>query len=280
MSSAPPPHFTRRYRSLFLSDLHLGSPRCRADKLLAFLRLHEADTLYLVGDTFDVWHRKAVHWSVHHDLIIDLLCRREREGVKIVCLPGNHDPLSQWGKEINWPHALTASHKPVIHRAADHRRYLVIHGDSCDFWPYRSPRLSRLGSAINWYLHRQPGLQKFRRAFSPDQPPGAMAGLFGNAREFLRGNALIERRLTALAEKHGADGIICGHLHKPALRCNNGILYANCGDWVNSLSAVAEDTLGRFSLIDWSNSSAQAASTSTGWQPAAAQSALGEDVLQ
>ncbi|MEE3650342.1 MULTISPECIES: UDP-2,3-diacylglucosamine diphosphatase [unclassified Brenneria] len=239
-----------RYRSLFLSDLHLGSRGCRADKLLAFLRLHEADHIYLVGDIFDIWHRRAVHWTRHHDLIIDLLCRRERQGVKIVRLPGNHDPLSLTGRCVHpLLTAIAPTANPVIHKAADKRRYLVLHGDCCDFWPGRSHAVSRLGSGIDWYLRRRQGLPDSQRA----ETSAPLHRLISRVGSLLRVGNHIERRLIDLARQNDADGIICGHLHKPALQMRNGILYANCGDWINSLSAIAEDTQGRFSLIDWSS---------------------------
>ncbi|QTF08725.1 UDP-2,3-diacylglucosamine diphosphatase [Brenneria izadpanahii] len=246
-------HSPMRYRSLFLSDLHLGSRGCRADKLLAFLRLHEADHIYLVGDTFDFWHRRAVHWTPHHDFIIDLLRRREQQGVKIVRLPGNHDPLSLTGENIHPQLAsLAATVGPVIHKAADKRRYLVLHGDCCDFWHGRSYTVSRLGSGIDWYLRSR---QELRRSGRPDggADEPAPLRLINRVGSILKYRGRIEQRLIALARQNGADGIICGHLHKPALQTRNGIVYANCGDWVSSLSAIAEDTLGRFSLIDWSS---------------------------
>ncbi|MCG8154681.1 UDP-2,3-diacylglucosamine diphosphatase [Brenneria goodwinii] len=246
-------HSPMRYRSLFLSDLHLGSRRCRADKLLAFLRLHEADHIYLVGDTFDFWHRRAVHWTPQHDFIIDLLCRREQQGVKIVRLPGNHDPLSLTGEDIN-PQltSIAPTAGPIIHKGADKRRYLVLHGDCCDFWPGRSYAISRLGSGIDWYLLRRQELMRSRRTGRSVETPAPLR-LINRVGSLLKYGCRIEQRLIELARRHDADGIICGHLHKPALQTRDGVLYANCGDWVSNLSAIAEDTLGRFSLIDWSS---------------------------
>ncbi|WP_442954694.1 UDP-2,3-diacylglucosamine diphosphatase [Pantoea sp. LMR881] len=168
MSSRTPLHAPMRHRSLFLSDLHLGSRACQADKLLNFLYQHEAHYIYLVGDIFDVWHPRAVHWTRDHERIIDLLRSREQQGVKIVRLPGNHDPVHV-EKQNGFAHTdlFTATQKTVIHEGADGRRYLVLHGDCCDFWPLSTHLFSRLGSGIDWCWRRR---KEPYRAYAPADP--------------------------------------------------------------------------------------------------------------
>lgn len=241
-----------RLRSLFLSDLHLGSRKCQADFLLTFLRNHEADHIYLVGDTFDIWHPRAAHWTPQHDLIIDLLCERARQGVRIVNLPGNHDPLN----EILHPahsrlHAAIPCLRSVVHHTEEGKRFLVVHGDCCDFWPLRSYTFSRLGSGIDWLMHH-PRVSRFFSLLRGMQilRPRLQLLLRPVSAFALHTQFLLEKRLARLAMHGGFDGIICGHLHRPVLQHQRDVLYANCGDWVQNMSAVAEDSLGRFVLLD------------------------------
>lgn len=239
----------KRYRALFLSDLHLGSHGCRADKLLAFLHAHEAEHIYLVGDIFDFCRPRAAHWSALHDAVLDLLSQRQQQGVTIVRLPGNHDPLSA-SRDDPRVNRIAPTAGPVVHQGADRRRYLVTHGDCCDLWLGRSHRMSQLGSVIEGVLRRVAGGRDQPRQ-TAHASSGLVAGIVRQANRLMTWGGLIERRLVGLAKRHGADGIICGHLHQPALHQRHGVVYANCGDWVDNLCAIAEDSCGIFSLIDW-----------------------------
>ena len=241
-----------RFRSLFLSDLHLGSRRCEAEKLLTFLKNHEADHIYLVGDTFDIWHRRAVHWTPGHDLVIDLLCERARQGVRVINLPGNHDPhgetLHPAQSVLN---ALMPGYRSVVHNTPQGKRYLVTHGDCCDFWPLRSYTFSRLGSGIDGLLQGSLASRLYRRA--RETPVLRLLILpFIRATDLFALQALrvMENRLTRLALGGGYDGIICGHLHRPVLQQRQEVLYANCGDWVQNMSAIAEDSQGQFVILN------------------------------
>lgn len=241
-----------RFRSLFLSDLHLGSRRCHADKLLTFLKNHEADHIYLVGDTFDIWHPRAVHWTRTHDLIIDLLCERVRQGVRVINLAGNHDPMSEvLHSSHSRLNSVISCHSSVVHKTKEGKRYLVVHGDCCDFWPLRSYTFSRLGSSIDGLLHRSrvsrllqriSAMPVFRQLILPFTRAGSAISL--------RSQQLLEKRLIRFAGGGGFDGIVCGHLHRPVLQHREGVLYANCGDWVQSMSAIAEDSSGELVMLD------------------------------
>lgn len=241
-----------RFRSLFLSDLHLGSRRCEAEKLLTFLKNHEADHIYLVGDTFDIWHQRAVHWTRSHDLIIDLLCERARQGVRVINLPGNHDPHSE---TLHPAHsvlnALMPGYRSVVHKTTQGKRYLVTHGDCCDFWPLRSYTFSRLGSGIDGLLQDSLASRLFRRASEMPVLRLLIRPCLRATRSLsLQAQRVMEKRLTRLATGGGFDGIICGHLHRPVLQQRQEVLYANCGDWVQNMSAIAEDAAGQFVMLN------------------------------
>ncbi|PKH26791.1 UDP-2,3-diacylglucosamine hydrolase [Enterobacterales bacterium CwR94] len=244
MSYCAVPPSRKMYRSLFLSDLHLGSRSCRAEALLDFLQQHEAECIYLVGDIFDVWRNAAFYWTPQQELILTLLCERRRQGVNVIRLPGNHDPLSQ--HHSNAPEPLLRimpTAEPVYHTTANQQRFLVTHGDGCDYWFGRSPLISRLGSAVDGALRAVTSRKATRPKFA-QWLIDTMQSVFNFSRR-------TERRLIASAQQQRVDGVICGHLHKPSLRASQGVLYANCGDWVDNASALVEDFQGEFHLLHW-----------------------------
>lgn len=239
----------RQLRSLFLSDLHLGARGSRPDKILTFLEGHSADTIYLVGDIFDIWNSRPV-WGEAHSRIVALLLDRARTGTRIVYLPGNHDPVEH-SSDSEWAGLIEITDR-LLHRAADGRRYLVLHGDCCDARPMRWHFMTRLGSWLDWGLRTaESRLRGFRREIDPDLrgPFEAVIDLFNAA---VRHGNRFETRLVAKARATGADGIICGHFHKAALHQRDGVVYANCGDWVDSQTALVETEDGAFQMLEWS----------------------------
>ncbi|AXQ92949.1 UDP-2,3-diacylglucosamine diphosphatase [Cereibacter azotoformans] len=245
MCPLPPP---RRHRSLFLSDLHLGSRGCRAERILAFLRDHTAPDIYLVGDILDLWHPPFPHWTASHDAILALLLRRVQEGARLHYLTGNHDAAMRVYLGQHFQRITVA--EEILHEAADGRRYLVIHGDVCDPRLLRFHMMTRLGSRLDWMLrHLDERLKRMRRTADPDRRSLIEALLKGVDAAMAFGTAY-EQRLVARARRAGCDGVICGHFHKAALHEAHGLVYANCGDWVDSFTALAEDDAGRLSLIE------------------------------
>ncbi|WP_226624588.1 UDP-2,3-diacylglucosamine diphosphatase [Alloyangia pacifica] len=250
------------YRSLFISDLHLGARACRAAPILEFLRGVDAETIYLVGDIFDLWHGGRLHWAAAHDAIMAELRARATAGTRVVYLPGNHDAtMRDPGAAIEgWE-----LREAVIHTAADGRRYLVLHGDQCDPRILRWHFMTRLGSRadallrqLDGYLRRRAGLTEWEQSF--------VDRVLAGANTLLAMGDGFERKLTKLAGAAGAMGVICGHSHKPGLRRHNGVVYANCGDWVDSLTALAEDFDGEMRLLSYERATATAAAP----RPAAA----------
>jgi UDP-2,3-diacylglucosamine pyrophosphatase LpxH len=240
----------RRYRAVFISDVHLGSRGCKADCLLDFLHHVESDYLYLVGDIVDGWRlRKRWFWPEKHNEILHKLLARAREGTRVVYLPGNHDEaLRSWiGRSFDGVRIL----HDVIHHTADGRRLLVIHGDAFDGMVADMRWLARLGSvayesallvntAVNRVRHRL-GLGYWPISqFLKDQVKAAV--------NFIDN---FERSLAAEARRRAVCGVVCGHVHKPEMRQIEGVLYLNDGDWVESCSALVEHGDGRLELLDW-----------------------------
>ncbi len=237
----------RRHRSLFLSDLHLGARGCRADRLLDFLRANTAAEIFLVGDILDLWHPPFPQWGSAQDQVLALLFRRAQQGTRITYLTGNHDTSMRLYLGDHLERITVA--EEAVHKAADGRRYLVIHGDVADARILRWHLLTRLGSRLDWALrHLDDRLKRLRRTAAPESRSLIEALLAGVTQAMALGTGY-EARLIARAKRAGCDGVICGHFHKPALHDHHGLTYANCGDWVDSFTALAEDADGRLSLL-------------------------------
>lgn len=240
----PAPH---RHRSLFLSDLHLGARGCRPDRILDFLRANTAESIYLVGDVLDLWHPPFPHWTELHDEILALLLRRAQEGARLFYLTGNHDAAMRLYRGTHFGRIEVT--EQIVHRAADGRRWLVLHGDVCDARILRWHILTRVGSRVDWALRNLDArLKRVRGHLDPDRR-GLIEGLLTAVNSAMAIGTGYERRLVARARAASCDGVVCGHFHKPALHEDHGLAYANCGDWVDSFTAVAEDATGRFSLL-------------------------------
>lgn len=248
MPSSPAGTDARRtLRSLFLSDLHLGARASRPGHVLDFLRGIEAETIYLVGDIFDIWHGGRVHWSDAHDAVLTDLRARARDGTRIVYLPGNHDAAMR-APDANmdgWE-----LREAVVHKAADGRRYLVLHGDQCDPRFLRWHFMTRLGSRLDALLRQVDDWQRKRCDIDPDERSPAQR-VIDRANQVMAMGDRFERRLIKLAQASGTMGVICGHSHKPALRQHGELVYANCGDWIDSLTALAEESRGTLRLLEF-----------------------------
>lgn len=240
---------TLHHRALFLSDLHLGALGSRADRLLEFLRATSADTIYLVGDVLDLWHPRRPIWGAAEEAVMALLTARARSGTRVVYLIGNHDAGA-----LAEPHRLPPEFElalEALHRSGDGRSWLVLHGDVADARIFRSHLSTRIGSWMNAGLRRlDAGLKSLRWRADPDRRSLIEMALSGvNALMAL--GARHEKRLVAMARALGQDGVICGHYHKPMLHRDHGLTYANCGDWMDSFTALTEDAEGRLRLTGW-----------------------------
>lgn len=237
----------RHHRTLFLSDLHLGAFGARADLLLRFLRANCAGTYLLVGDILDLGHPLLSRWSADHQSVIDHLGARKAAGARLIYVRGNHDPAPD---DVPAPRRLPVpALGEAVHTTADGRRYLVIHGDEADARLLRSHAMTRLGALADRALRGADALvTRYIHAGAPDRR-SAIEALIALANRGLAMGRSHERRLADIARSGGFDGVICGHFHLAGLRDLKGIRYANCGDWVDSFTALAEDFEGRLQLI-------------------------------
>lgn len=250
MQGQPAGAMRREFRTLFLSDLHLGARAARPGAILEFLAAHEAETIYLVGDILDLWHGGAVFWSAAHQAVVDELTRRAEAGVRVVYLAGNHDAVLREPGVARLPEAWELR-EALTHRAADGRSYLVLHGDQADARLLRFHIMTRIGSradamirGIDDWLWQRGRVALRGRDLRLREALGQVNGLFVMASRF-------EQRLIGLARAAGTQGVICGHSHKPMLREVDGMLYANCGDWVDSFTALTETHDGSLRLVEW-----------------------------
>ena len=239
-----------RVRTLFLSDIHLGTRGCQAEALLEFLRVYDADRIYLVGDIVDGWRLKVRwHWPQAHNDLVQKLLRKARKGAEIVYLPGNHDEFLRdfVGHTFGGVEILDR----VVHETAGGKRYLVLHGDQFDLVVRHSRWLALLGdSAYTIALGANTVLNRARRRLGlPYWSLSAWAKLkVKNAVNYI---GKFEDVLASEARRHKVDGIICGHIHHAVLRDIDGVAYANTGDWVESCTALVEDYDGEIRLVRW-----------------------------
>ena len=246
----------RYFPSLFISDMHLGAHSCQADALLSFLECHVADTIYLVGDIFDIWRPIGSNWKPVHHKIVNLLLDRMRSGVRIVYTPGNHDEFFRHYFGEYFGNLTVADY--VYHTTSNGTKFLVIHGDCVDLFERKAPVLSKLGAhAENLLRGVQLLVNRGLTAFGREDWCGVdRLVAFGN--RMVRANESFQIRLADLARTHEADGIVCGHFHQSALHDDHGIIYANCGDWTENCTALAETASGQLMMLDWSAHSALA----------------------
>ena len=243
------PHPTH-YRSIFLSDIHLGTRGCQAEILLDFLRRSTCDHLYLVGDIVDGWKMKrGWYWPQAHNDVVQKLLRMGRKGAKVVYIPGNHDDRVRDFCGVHFGGVLVA--RDAVHQTADGRRMLVVHGDEFDgvvrhaAWiafagdiAYRAA--IRLNTVVN-HLRRHFGFGYW--SFS--------AYLKSRVKNAVRYIETFEQALAQEAKRRGLDGVVCGHIHHSAMREIDGVLYVNDGDWVESCTALVEHTDGRLEILPW-----------------------------
>jgi UDP-2,3-diacylglucosamine pyrophosphatase LpxH len=239
-----------RYRSVFISDLHLGTPGCKAECLLDFLHHVESEYLYLVGDIVDGWRlKKRWFWPEHHDQILHTLLARASRGTRVVYLPGNHDEALR--RLIGCTLGGVRILHDVIHRTADGRRLLVIHGDVFDGVCTDVRWLARLGSiAYETTLTINTGFNVVRRWLGLGYWP-LSAFLKAQVKAAVNFVERYEHSLAAEAKRRAVAGVVCGHVHKPEIRTIEGVQYYNDGDWVESCSALVEHWDGRLELLHW-----------------------------
>ncbi|MDJ1158505.1 UDP-2,3-diacylglucosamine diphosphatase [Chelatococcus sp. SYSU_G07232] len=252
-----------RVRTLFISDVHLGTKGCQADLLIDFLRHYDADTLYLVGDIIDGWRLKSGwYWPQAHNDVVQKLLRKVRKGSRLVYIPGNHDEFLRDYVGSTFGGIELVDH--AIHESADGARYLVIHGDHFDLVVRHARWLALLGDwAYGAALYLNTHLNIVRRRLGLTYwSLSAWAKLrVKNAVNYI---GRFEELLSAEAKRHEVKGVICGHIHHAAMHDGFGVRYINTGDWVESCTAVVEHYDGRFEIVRWAG---RQAAPATGEEP-------------
>jgi UDP-2,3-diacylglucosamine pyrophosphatase LpxH len=239
-----------RFRSIWISDLHLGTPGCQARLLLDFLRHTESEHLYLVGDIVDGWQlRRRWFWPQSHNDVVQKVLRKVRKGTNVVLIPGNHDEflrhflaLSFGGIDVR---------EEAVHVTADGRRLLVLHGDLFDAVVQHARWLAFFGDRLHTlvlHLNRWLNAVRARLGFPYWSLALYLKHRIKNAVSYISD---FEEAVAHEARRRGVDGVVCGHIHKAEIRAIGGILYCNDGDWVESLTALIETEAGELRIVDW-----------------------------
>jgi UDP-2,3-diacylglucosamine pyrophosphatase LpxH len=240
-----------RYRTIWISDIHLGTRGCKAGLLLDFLRETESETLYLVGDIVDGWRlKRSWYWHQTHNDVIQKVLRKARKGTRVIYVPGNHDEALRDFLDLHFGGIHVVGE--AIHVGADGRRFLVIHGDAFDAIIASYGWLAILGDhAYNFAVTLNTWFNHLRVALG--LPYWSLSKFLKlkvkNAVNFI---TAFEQAVAGEAKRRGVDGVVCGHIHKAEIREVDGVLYCNDGDWVESCTALVEHFDGSLEIIDWS----------------------------
>jgi UDP-2,3-diacylglucosamine pyrophosphatase LpxH len=247
---------TQRFRALFISDVHLGSRACKAERLLDFLRHHDADTIYLVGDIVDGWQLRAGwHWPQAHNDVIQKLLRKARKGSRLIYIPGNHDEFLREYFGTHFGGVVVTEH--ATHVAADGRRYVVTHGDQFDHRIRRARRFAAFGDHVQTLLRTANHTVNLVREWLGLPRWSLSQWAKYKVKDVLNYLQSFEEALAAEAARRHAGGVICGHVHHATIRDFPAARYVNCGDWVESCSAAVEHFDGRLEIVAWKQDAAR-----------------------
>jgi UDP-2,3-diacylglucosamine pyrophosphatase LpxH len=238
------------HRTLFISDIHLGTRASQAEAFLDFIKVHEADTIFLVGDIIDFWRvRRGPIWPQSHNDVLQKILRKVRKGTRVIFIPGNHDEALRSYCGMNF--GGIEIHHDFLHVAADGTRVLVMHGDEFDVVVRYARWLAFLGDRgyefALWCNHPLNWIRR-RFGFGYWSLSAYLKLRIKSAVSFI---GEFEHAIATEARKRDADAVICGHIHHAADRMIEGIRYLNCGDWVESCTAIAEGHDGEFLMIQW-----------------------------
>ena len=249
-SNGPNRACATRYRAIFISDVHLGFSGSNVSFLLDFLHAVECEQLYLVGDIVDIWQlKKRPYWPQAHNDVVRTILGKAKYGTKIIYVPGNHDELLRAYADHTFGNISVL--KQAIHTKADGQRLLVTHGDQFDAAVVSSRWLGMLGSsAYSLLLRVNSWVNAFRKVTG--RPYWSLAKyLKHKVKNAVQAISNYELAVVEAARRHGVDGVVCGHIHRPEINQFNEITYCNCGDWVESCTALVETTEGSLEIIEW-----------------------------
>ncbi|NBS17280.1 MAG: UDP-2,3-diacylglucosamine diphosphatase [Gammaproteobacteria bacterium] len=242
---------TRRYKTIFISDLHIGSTQCQADTLLDFLKHNESETLYLVGDIIDFWAlSKRVYWPRDHNTIIQKILRKARHDTKVIYVPGNHDEnVREYDEHVFGDIEVRNS---IVHTTVDGKRFLVVHGDEYDTIAKYHQWIAKLGSkGYDFLLEVNRAVRAVRRVMGIQSHFSLAAYIKFKVKNAVQFISDYEQSIVMTLKDEGLDGVICGHIHHAEIKEMDGFLYVNTGDFVESCTAIVEHDCGRLELIRW-----------------------------
>jgi UDP-2,3-diacylglucosamine pyrophosphatase LpxH len=249
--SDPPPHRKRlRFRAIWISDFHLGTPGCQAGALLEFLRRTESEYLYLVGNIIDGWQlKRRWYWHQTHNDVVQKLLRKARKGTRVVYIPGHRDEAARHYLGIELGGIAVCGE--AVHTTAQGKRLLVTHGGVFDGAVQCTRWVALLGDllcAAALRINRRFDALRARMGL----PCGSLSRFLDHkAKSAVSRITVFENALAREAVARGLDGVVCGHIRKAEIREIDGMLYCNDGDWVESLTALAEDAAGNLSILNW-----------------------------
>lgn len=242
----------KRYRTMYISDIHLGALGCKANLLLNFLKEHEAEKLYLVGDIVDGWRIKSkFYWPQEHTNVLRKFLGLSRKGVQIIWITGNHDEFLRSFSKYNLSFGNILITDEAEHVTADGKRLWVVHGDMFDGIIRNAKWLSHLGDNLyNFLIWINTHFNSVRKSMGLKYW-SLSAFLKSKSKQAVKFIAEYEKALSTECKQKKMDGVVCGHIHCPEIRKMNGITYYNTGDWVESCTAIVEHFDGRMELIKW-----------------------------
>lgn len=239
------------YRTIWISDLHLGSTQCQADVLLDFLKNNESDKLYLVGDIIDFWSlSKKMYWPTEHNTVIQKILRKARHGTHVIYVPGNHDdPIRDYENYVFGDIVVKNSD---YHTTVDGKRFLIVHGDEYDTIAQYHQWIAKLGSiGYDFLLEVNRFLRVTRRFLGIRSNFSLAAFVKFKVKNVVKFISDYEESLVNTLKNEQLDGVICGHIHHAEIKLINQFLYVNTGDFVESCTAVVEHHDGSLQLINW-----------------------------
>lgn len=238
------------YRTIFISDVHLGFSGCGANYLLDFLRSTRCNTLYLVGDIIDIWQMKRrMYWPQEHNDVVRTILGKAKHGTRVIFVPGNHDEmLRDFDGQVFGNLEIRNEH---IHVTQDGKRLLVIHGDQFDVVVRSSKITALIGSALYEMLLKANRLVNYFRRKMGFSYWSLAAVIKHKVKKAVSYISNFEEVLTYEAKRQKVDGLVCGHIHRAEIAYIEDVLYMNCGDWVESYTALVEGHDGSLELIYW-----------------------------
>jgi UDP-2,3-diacylglucosamine pyrophosphatase LpxH len=236
-------------RTAWISDVHLGTRASNAGALLEFLRDYDCDKLYVVGDLIDIWQlRRNRFWPQQHNDVIQKILRKARKGVPVVYIPGNHD---EFVSTFGGSYGNISIQKHAIHKTADGRRMLIIHGHELDTVVQNVKWLAYIGDVgYQFLLSLNPAINFFRRRFGLGYW-SLSAYAKKRVKDAVSFIGEFEKAIVRYAERFAVDAVLCGHIHSVAIHQFGRVTYYNCGDWVESCTALIERYDGTIELVTY-----------------------------